>query len=179
MAKKILIITSSLRKGSNSDRLAEAFAGGAEEAGNTVDTVSLKGKDIRFCIGCLACQATERCVLKDDVPEIMEKVKNADVLAFASPVYYYSVSGQLKTLLDRLNPLYPSDYKFRDVYFLSAAQEDDKAAFEGSVTAIQGWIDCFPKARLAGTVFAGGVGAPGEIEGHQALAEARRLGGTI
>jgi len=179
MAKKLLVITASLRKGSNSDRLADAFAQGAQEAGNTVETIRLKGKDIRFCRGCLACQNTGKCVQKDDAAEILEKAKGVDVLTFASPVYYYSVSGQLKTLLDRLNPLFGSDYRFRDVYFLSAAQEDEKTTFEGSVTALQGWIDCFPKARLAGTVFAGGVGAPGEIEGHRALAEARRLGKTI
>jgi len=179
MAKKLLIITSSLRKDSNSDLLADAFAKGAEEAGNPVETISLKGKEIRCCTGCLACQKTERCSLKDDAAEIVEKVKRADVLGFASPVYYYSVSGQLKTLLDRLNPLFPSDYGFRDVYFLSAAYENEKATFEGSVTAIQGWVDCFSKARLAGTVFAGGVGAPGEIKGHEALAEARELGRKI
>lgn len=179
MAKKLLIITSSLRKGSNSDILANAFAKGAEEAGNTVEMISLKGKEIRYCVGCLACQKTERCVLKDDAAEIAEKVKHADALGFASPVYYYSISGQLKTLLDRLNPLFPSDYRFRDVYLLSTAQEEDKTAFEGSVTAIQGWVDCFSKARLAGTVFAGGVGAPGEIKGHESLTEAHELGRKI
>lgn len=179
MAKKLLIVTSSLRKGSNSDLLADAFAKGAEEAGNTVETISLKEKEIRYCIGCLACQETGRCVLADDVPEIMEKVRNADTVAFASPVYYYSISGQLKTLLDRLNPLFSSAYRFRDVYFLSTAYEDEKATVEGSVTAIRGWVDCFSKARLAGTVFAGGVGAPGEIKGHRALTQARELGRNI
>lgn len=179
MAKKLLIITSSLRKGSNSDRLADAFAKGAEEAGSAVERISLKGTNIGYCVGCLACQKTGKCVLGDDAVEIAEKVKNADVLCFASPVYYYSISGQLKTLLDRLNPLFASDCRFRDVYFFSTAHENADAAFEGSVTAMQGWIDCFAKARLAGTVFAGGVGAPGEIEGHKALEEARKLGGTI
>jgi len=174
-----LIVTSSLRKNSNSDLLADAFAKGAEEAGNSVETVSLKGKEIRYCIGCLSCQRTGTCVLKDDAVRIAEKAKDADVLAFASPVYYYSISGQLKTLLDRLNPLFPSDYRFRDVYFLSAAYEDGEAVFEGSVTAIRGWVDCFSRARLAGTVFAGGAGAPGEVRGQEALAKARELGRTI
>jgi len=179
MGKKLLVITSSLRKGSNTDALADAFAEGAEEAGNTVETVTLKGKKIQYCTGCLACQQTEKCVLKDDAAKIAEKVKNADVLAFASPVYYYSISGQLKTLLDRLNPLFPSDYRFRDVYFLSAAYEDEKTTVQGSVTAMKGWVDCFAKARFAGTVFAGGVNTPGEIKGHKALTEARKLGGKI
>lgn len=179
MTKTVLIITSSLRKNSNSDLLAQAFAKGAEEAGNAVETVSLKGKDIRCCIGCLSCQRTGKCVLKDDAAEILEKVRAADVLAFASPVYYYSISGQLKTLLDRLNPLFSSAYRFREVYLLSAAQEEGEETFAGSVTAVKGWVDCFSRARLAGTVFAGGVGAPGEIAGHEALAKARALGKKI
>ena len=179
MAKKLVIITSSLRKGSNSDNLAESFAKGAKDAGNEVETISLKGKNIKYCIGCLACQKTGKCVLKDDAAEIVDKVKNADVLAFASPVYYYSISGQLKTMLDRLNPLFPADYRFRDVYFPSAAHEDESKTAEGSVTAIQGWVDCFPKAQLAGTIFAGGVGAPGEIQGHKALQKAYETGKSI
>ena len=77
--------------------------------------------------------------------------------------------GQLKTLLDRANPLYPSDYRFRDIYMLSSAAEDEEHVPERAVTGLTGWIDCFGKARLAGTVFAGGVGGPGETEGHLSL----------
>ncbi len=177
--KNVLIITGSLRANSNSDALAAAFARGAGEAGNTVETVSLKGKTIGFCIGCLACQKTQTCVIKDDAVALAEQVKDADVLVFAGPVYYYSVSGLLKTFLDRCNPLYPSDYKFRDVYFLAAAAEDDESAMEGPVKAMKGWVDCFEKARLAGTVFGGGVDAPGEIEGHAALEEAYEMGRRV
>ena len=102
--KKVLIISSSLRRGSNSDALAEAFARGAAEAGNEVEQVSLKGKDLRFCMGCLACQKTQKCVIADDAPAIVEKMYAADAIAFATPIYYYELSGQLKTLLDRSNP---------------------------------------------------------------------------
>ncbi len=177
--KNVLIVTASLRPNSNSDALAAAFAEGAKEAGNAVETVSLKGKTIGFCVGCLACQKTQKCVIKDDAVALAEQVKNADVLVFASPVYYYSVSGLLKTFLDRCNPLYPSDYKFRDVYFLATAAEDDDSAMEGPVRAIQGWVDCFGKARLAGTVFGGGVDKPGEIKDHAALQKAREMGRRV
>ncbi len=88
-------------------------------------------------------------------------------------------SGLLKTFLDRCNPLYPSDYKFRDVYFLATAAESEDSAMEGPVKAVQGWVDCFEKARLAGTVFRGGVDAPGEIKGHEALEKAREMGGQV
>ena len=70
--KKILVISSSLRRNSNSDALAEAFAKGAAEAGNEVETITLKGKELHFCTGCLACQKTQRCVIADDAPGEIE-----------------------------------------------------------------------------------------------------------
>ena len=67
MSKNILVISSSLRGGSNSDILADEFIRGAREAGNKVEKISLRGKKINFCIGCLACQQSGTCVLKDDM----------------------------------------------------------------------------------------------------------------
>ncbi len=100
----------------------------------------------------------------------------ADVLVFATPVYYYSVCGQLKTLLDRANPLFASDYKFRDIYLLATAAEDESETVKGTETAVQGWIDCFEKANLSKTIFAGGVNDAGDINGHIALQEAYETG---
>lgn len=177
--KNVLIISSSLRKGSNSEALAAEFARGAADAGNKVELISLRDMDIRFCRGCLACQKTQKCVIADDAPAIVAKMHDADVIAFASPIYYYEMSGQLKTLLDRANPLYPSDYRFRDIYMLTSAAEDEPSTPERAVSGLTGWIDCFEKARLAGTVFAGGVNEPGEVKGHPALAEAYTAGKNI
>lgn len=98
MSKKILILSASLRAGSNSETLANAFADGARAAGHTVEVVSLRGKSIAFCRGCLACQALGRCVIDDDAVAITEKMQHADVIVFATPIYYYEMSGQLKTL---------------------------------------------------------------------------------
>ena len=179
MSKKILVITSSFREGGNSDSLAEAFANGAREAGNEVEVISLANKTIGFCRGCLACLKLGKCVIDDDTVAITEKMKNAEVIAFATPVYYYSVCGQLKTMLDRANSLYASDYQFRDIYLLASAAEAEESAVSGTQTAVQGWIDCFEKAHLAGTVFAGGVNDKGDIVGHKALEEAYNAGKTI
>ena len=175
----VLIISSSLRRGSNSEALAEEFARGAADAGNKVELISLRNKDIRFCRGCLACQKTQKCVITDDANAIVAKMHDADVIAFATPIYYYEMSGQLKTLLDRANPLYPSDYRFRDIYMLTSAAEEEQSTPERAVMGLTGWIDCFEKSRLAGTVFAGGVNAPEEIKGHPALAEAYAVGNKI
>ena len=175
----VLVISTSLRSTSNSDALAREFARGAAVAGHSVEVVSLRGKKIEFCRGCLACQKTQKCVIKDDAPDIVAKMHNADVIAFATPIYYYEMCGQMKTLLDRANPLYPSDYKFRNVYLLTTAAEDEPQVPQRAVSGLTGWIDCFERARLAGTVFAGGVNDMGEIEGHKALSEAYELGKTV
>lgn len=177
--KNVLIISSSLRKNSNSEMLAKAFAEGAEKAGNNVETISLRDKNIGFCIGCLSCQNTLKCVINDDAVSIAEKMKNSDVLVFATPIYYYEMAGQLKVLLDRMNPLYSSDYKFREVYVLSTAAEDEESVPDRAVNGICGWIDCFEKASLAGSLFCGGVTSPAEIKGNKALEKAFEMGERI
>ena len=120
--KKVLIVSASPRVNSNSEALAKAFARGAQEAGDETELISLRGKTVNFCRGCFVCQEKLRCVIHDDADAICQKALNADVLVFATPIYYYEMSGQLKTLLDRLNPLFPSDYAFRDVYLLRAGK---------------------------------------------------------
>ena len=95
MNKKVLIISSSPRKDGNSETLAAAFAKGAREAGNQVETVYQREKQVGFCKGCLACLKLGHCVIQDDAVEIAAKMHDADVLVFATPVYYYCVSGQL------------------------------------------------------------------------------------
>lgn len=179
MNKKVLIISSSLRKGGNSEALAAAFAKGAQEAGNEVETVFLREKQLGFCRGCLACLKLGHCVIADDAVYIAAKMHDADVLVFATPVYYYSVSGQLKTMLDRANPLFDTDYAFTEAYLLATAAEDEPQTVSGTVTAVQGWVDCFDRCELAGTVFAGGVNDVGDIDGHPALQEAYELGNNI
>lgn len=176
----VVVITTSLRAKSNSDILAQQLIDGAKDAGHNVEHISLKGKSIGFCIGCLACQKTQKCVLKDDAAQIAEKVKNADTLVFVTPIYYYEMSGQMKTLLDRLNPLYPSDYKFRRVYMLSTAAEDEEYVPEKAVSGLQGWVDCFEKAELAGSHFCGGISDPGQAaEKGDELSEAYKFGKAL
>ena len=161
------------------EKLAEAFAEGAKASGNEVEMVSLKNKSIAFCKGCFACQKVGRCVINDDANAITEKILKADVVVWATPIYYYEMSGQMKTMIDRANSLFPRDYKFRDVYLLSAAAEDEPYVDEGAVKGLQGWIDCFEKARFAGKVFAGGVTDPGDIKGSAKLEEAFAMGKAV
>ena len=177
--KKIIVISTSLRHGSNSDMLAEKFLEGALSAGNCVEKISLVGKNIQFCKGCMACQKLGRCAIKDDVNDIMAKVLRADVVVWATPIYYYEMSGQMKTLIDRMNAMYEQDYAFRDVYLLTTAAEDDAETPRRAEMGLTGWIDCYPKSRLAGTLFCGGVNDTCEIEGNPKLQEAYELGRSI
>ena len=179
MNKKVVILSSSPRRGGNSETLAAAFAKGAQEAGNQVETVYLREKQYGFCKGCLACQKLGHCVIKDDAVEIAAKMHDADVLVFATPVYYYSVSGQLKTMLDRANPLFGTDYAFTKVYLLATAAEDEAETVDGTVKAVQGWVDCFDRCELAETIFAGGVNSVGDIVGHPALEKAYQSGKEV
>ena len=172
MSKRVLIISSSPRKGGNSETLAAAFAKGAREAGNQVETVYLREKQVSFCKGCLACLKLGHCVIQDDAVEIAAKMHDADVLVFATPVYYYCVSGQLKTMLDRANPLFDTDYAFTKAYLLAVAAEDAPETFTGTEKAVQGWVDCFPRCALVGTVFAGGVNG---VERSQVILRWSRL----
>ena len=176
MIKKVVILSTSLRPGSNSHALAEQFAEGAKAAGHEVELISLRGKEIKFCIGCFKCQETGACVFKDDVPAIMDSVLNADVVCWATPIYYYEMSGAMKTLIDRLNPMYPKDYKFRDIYLLTTAAEDEEFTPKRAESGLQGWIDCFEKAELKAHLFCGGVNDPREINGNPKLQEAYEMG---
>ena len=177
--KKVVVISTSLRPGSNSNTLSEQFAEGAKAAGHDVEFISLRDKEIKFCIGCLSCQKTGACVFKDDVPAIMDSVLNADVVCWATPIYYYEMSGQMKTLIDRMNAMYPKDYRFRDVYLLTTAAEDEEYTPKRAESGLQGWIDCFEKATLKGHLFCGDVNNPRDISGNAKLKEAYELGKSV
>ena len=180
MRKNVLVISTSLRPHSNSELLAGEFFRGAQEAGHQVELLSLRGKELQFCTGCMACLKAPRCVIHDDANAIVEKMGAADVICFATPIYYYEMSGQMKTLLDRANPLYASDYAFRDIYLLTASAEEESSASDGAVHGLEGWIACFERARLAGVVRGSGANDPGEIgQMTEKLAEAYQMGKTI
>lgn len=168
----IIIISSSFRNKSNSELLAQQALQGALDAGNRAELITLKNKEIRFCKGCLACQRTMKCVIKDDVNEILEKIKSADTVVFVTPIYYYELSGQLKTLLDRLNPLYPQEYSFRDVYLMTTSAEEGDEVVETAVGGLKGWIACFEKARYAGVFNGGGVNDANEASGREDMLKA-------
>lgn len=101
MKKQVLIISGSPREGGNSDTLCDEFQRGCQEAGHQVRKVSLQNRKIQFCTACYACKKTGSCIQKDDAVEILQQMTEADVIVLATPVYFYSMAGQVKTLIDR------------------------------------------------------------------------------
>ncbi|WP_283675596.1 flavodoxin family protein [Butyricicoccus sp. Marseille-Q5471] len=180
MSKKVVVLSTSIRPNSNSDILADEFARGAKDSGNEVEKVSLVGKELNFCRGCLACQKTGKCIIQDDAIEIAEKVKNADVVVFATPVYYYAMSGQMKTLIDRMNCLFSADYKFREAYLIASAADTDKPALDGTIKEVEGWVACFPKVKLKDIIYGVGLEASGEAKNKsKLLKQTYNMGKTV
>ena len=178
--KKVIIVSSSPRKNGNSETLAKKFEEGAKASGNSTKFIEVRDLGLQFCAGCFYCQSHfGKCIRKDKMNDLYEDFRTADVLVFATPVYYYAVSGQLKTFLDRLNPLFPLDNKFKDVYLLATAAENENYTFDGAVKDIQGWIDCFEGVSFKGVVKAGGVNDIGDINGTKYIDEAYNLGKNV
>ena len=141
MNKNVLIISSTPRKGGNSDILCDEFAAGAKEAGNKVEKIRIADKKIGYCTGCYACQKTGKCAIKDDAQKVIDKMMVADVIVLASPVYFYSISAQLKALFDRTVVVYPNltNKKF---YFLLTMADTNRKMFDGSLAALRGFLAC-------------------------------------
>ena len=179
MSKKIYIVSSTPRKNGNSQILADEFARGAKEAGHTVISINIRELNLQFCIGCLYCQSHNECVLNDSMNSLYIDVQSADVLVFATPIYYYEMSGQLKTFLDRLNPLYPRENSFKEVYLLATAADGAESAMDGAVKGIQGWIDCFDGVRLAGVIRGTNADDAGSIKNTSAPEKAYLMGKNL
>lgn len=101
---QVLVINGSPRTKGNSDLLCDEFIRGAKESGNQVEKISLREKEVYPCRACYACFKTGFCVQKDDMADILNKMEKADVLVLASPTYFLTMSGQMKTFIDRLLP---------------------------------------------------------------------------
>lgn len=181
MGKKIIVLNGSPRKNGNTSALVKAFREGAESAGHSVTEFWLEGMKINGCRGCCAGGKNPEspCVQKDDMEQIYPAYKEADVVVLASPLYYWTISGQLKCAFDRLFAVAECDPGYtnprKESALLMAAEGN---GFEETVYWYDrlmghiGWKDC-------GKVLCGGVMAVGDIEGKPELEEARRLGASI
>ena len=179
---KILVITGSPRKNGNTSMLVKAFAEGAERAGNTVTEFFLDSMLIHGCKGCFQGHSRQECpcVQKDDMIRIYPAVKESDVVVMATPLYYWNMSGQIRTAIDRLFALEEGDGNFlrghgRAGALLMAAEghgfEDALAYYDHLMEHLQ-W-------KNLGHVLAGGNMNVGDIEGKPEIRKAYELGNSI
>lgn len=179
MSKKVLILSSSPRKNGNSDTLCNEFMRGAVESGNQVEKIFLRDKTINPCLGCSVCsQYKKPCPQKDDAAEIIGKMLQADVIMMATPVYFYAMSAQMKTLIDRCCGPY-TEMTDKEFYFIATAAENDSSIMDRIVANFMGFLDCLERPIIKGTLFCGGVWHPGEIKGNPALQSAYEMGKSV
>ncbi len=175
---KVLIISSSPRKEGNSDVLCERFAKGAAEAGYEVEKITLRDKRIAPCSACYACMETHSCMIKDDMADIFPKLVETDVIVLASPVYFYSVSAQMKAMIDRCLVGHKSIAGKRFYFIVTAADPQHEAA-EGTLSAFRGFIRCLPGAQEKGVIFGTGTWDKGDVYRHPSFEQAYEMGKGI
>jgi hypothetical protein len=184
MNKKIIILNGSPRMKGNTAGLIDAFVQGAEQVGHTVKTFNLQKMNIHPCLGCLGGgkNPDSPCTQKDDMDQIYPVYEEADIVVLASPMYYWSITAQLKAAFDRLFAVAEKDGDYRnqkkECIMLMAAEGDTRDNFE----PVEHYYHALLKHlewKNAGEVYAGGVMKIGDIKGHPALDEARQLGLSI
>ena len=174
--KNVLILSSSPRRGGNSDLLCDEFLQGVLDGGNVAEKIFLRDKNIHPCLGCSVCsQYGKPCPQKDDAAEIIAKMLAADVIVMATPVYFYAMSAQMKTLIDRCCGPY-TEMKNKEFYFIATAAENDERIMGRIVANFMGFLDCLENPTVKGTLFCGGVWHVGDIKGNPALQQAREMG---
>ena len=157
MSKKVLILSGSPRKGGNSDILCDEFMRGALEAGSTVEKIRIAEKKIGYCSACYYCaQSGGVCARKDDMAEVLQKMIDADVIVLSSPVYFYSIDAQLKTVIDRTVARW-TEIKNKEFYYIVTCADDAKK----------------------GIIYGTGVYKPGEIRNSHAFSEAYEMGKSV
>ena len=178
MAVKVLAISASPRKDGNSDVLCEQFLKGASEVGNEVEKISLRQMNITPCIACYGCSKSHKCVKEDDMHNILQKLIGADVIVLATPVYFYSMDAQMKTMIDRCLPRY-QEIRDKDFYYIVTAAEPQHSAADETISGLRGYLRCLPGATKKGIIYGTGVWKVGEIEGKPVLKEAYEIGEKI
>jgi len=156
--------------------LCDEFLRGAREAGHRAEKIFLRDLHIGYCTGCGACYNGEHpCSQRDDAAGVLEKMVRADVIVLATPVYFYTVCGQMKTLIDRCCARY-LEMAHKEFYFLLTAAEESIPMMERTVECFRGFLDCLEEPVERGAVYGVGAWQKGEIEGTPALREAYELG---
>ena len=179
MSKKVLILSGSPRKNGNSDILCDEFMKGAKESGNVVEKIRVATKKIAPCLGCYYCSSHGgKCVQKDDMAEVLQKMIDADVLVLASPVYFYSIDAQLKAVIDRTVARW-IEVKNKELYYIVTMADTSDSSADTTLACFRGYADCVDGAVEKGVIIASGAYTPGEVKNTQAMKDAYNMGKSI
>lgn len=175
---KILVITGSPRKNGNSNTLADRFVEGAKEAGHEVLRFDAAFKEVHPCIACNRCGMNGPCVFKDDFEFVRKHIVDADAVVFATPMYYFGISAQIKAVIDRFYAINGMIHVPKKAVLMMTYADDSRRKEEPILTHYEvlleylGWTD-------AGRIVAPGVWTAGSINRTKYPKQAYELGRTI
>ena len=179
MSKKIVVISSSPRKYGNSDTLCDEFNKGAKDAGHETEKIFLGDKYIKSCTGCGLCFTQQgTCSQKDDMQEIRDKMVDADVIVMATPVYFYAMTGQLKTFVDR-NCFFHTLLQDKEFYFILTAADKDTQAMEGTMKEFEGYLSCLDGSKQKGVLKGIGLFGKDDVRSTSYMKEAYDMGKMV
>lgn len=177
---QILVITGSPRLGSNSHQLAEAFIRGAVASGHRISRFDAGRSKVQGCRACDRCWQEDRaCIFRDGFTTLEPLLEKADILVFATPLYWFGMSAQIKTVIDRfyayLSPKRRHSLKVKGAVLLTCGAEHETSWFDGLVTSYRKLLS-YMEWKDFGTLIVPDISARGAIMGHPSLDEAYRLG---
>lgn len=179
MGRKVLILSGSPRKDGNSDILCNEFMKGAQEAGNQVEKIRISTKKVTPCSACYYCKNHHgECIHHDDMKEILEKMIAADVLVLASPVYFYSIDAQMKTVIDRTLARW-TEVKNKEFYYIVTMADEDLHSADTTLACFRGYADCVEGSVEKGVLIGNGVYEPGTVKATEVMKKAYEMGRSI
>ena len=180
--KNIVVICSSPRRHGNSEILADQWIKGAQDAGHHVEKIILSDKNIKPCLACEYCRNHHECIQKDDADEIIKKIIKTDVFVFATPLYFYSLSAQLKILIDRF---FAREYEIREssqrkkAYLILTSGTTERSQTMGAIESFRGFIRVLRTVDEGGILYGLGAFKKGDAYKHPAFKEAYEQGKDI
>ena len=180
--KNILVVQGGGRINGNTSQLADSFIQGAKEAGHTVEKISLNKNEVNGCIGCNACRYGKPCVQRDDFNEMVPKIKAADLIVFASPLLFWTLSSKIKAFIERFYCMAEEDpnpsfgryerYPLKDAALLMTSADDFFWTYEQAVSYYKFTIINYIGFRDKGMLLAGGCG---DTNGKPRIAKSNHL----
>lgn len=176
--KNILIISSSPRRNGNSQLLCNQFKKGAEDKGHHVHMIRIMDQNIGFCRACDGCMRNGgTCILRDDMANILNLYQKADVLVLATPVYFYGISAQMKTFIDRTYPIWQHLGK-KDVYYIISAGLGEDIV-ERALGDLDGFVEHLEEYEIKGRLYATNVMDAGLVKDQEIYKQAYEMANSI